>query len=208
MLVAVGQARLDDHLHAFQQFVVGGGEQRPVEGEVGLDGVARAALLAHGGQRRLQRVEVGVGAAGRGQPDGGRFDDGANLAEVAQQREVGAGAVALGELPAQHVGVEQIPVGARPHEGAALLAGVDHALGREHLQRLAQGRQADVQLALQGRHVERRSLGDLAAEHPAGEGLHGLAVHSAARVWRHVSAFLAGRSGAGVAAAGPVRRTP
>ena len=45
--------------------------------------------------------------------------------------------------------------------------------------------QADVELALQRDEVEGRALGDLAGEDPAGEGLDGLAVHAAARVWRH-----------------------
>lgn len=166
---------------------MGGGEQGAVEGEVGLHrvggvGAARSHRV-HGG---VQGGEVGVGAPPGGQAYGRRFDDGAHLGEVAQQRAVGVGGAEAVELPAQHVGVEQIPVRTVPYEGAALLTGVDHPLGGQYLQRLAQGGEADVQFALQGDQVQGGSFGDLAAQDAAGEGLHGLAVHAATGVRRHV----------------------
>jgi hypothetical protein len=185
--VAVCQAGLDHHLHAFEEFVVGGGEQGAVEGEVGLDGVGgAAALLPHRVEGAVQGGQVRVGAALGGQAYGGGFDDGAHFGEVVQQRPVGlAGGGAL-ELPAQYVGVEQVPLGAGAHEGAAPLPGVDHPLGREHLQRLAQRGQAHVQLALQRHEIQRGPFGDLTAQDAAGEEFHGLAVYASTGIGRHV----------------------
>ncbi|BFO18825.1 hypothetical protein SHKM778_52130 [Streptomyces sp. KM77-8] len=183
----MGEPGLDDHLHAFEQFVVGGVEQCAVEGEVGLDGVAGVAVvLVHRPQRLVEGDEVALGAALRGEADGGGFDDGAHLGEVAQQRAVGVGGAAALELPAQYVGVEQVPVAARADEGAAFLPGVDHALGGEDLQGLAQGGEAHVEFALQGHQVEGRALGDVPTQDAAGQGFHGLAVHTASGVARHV----------------------
>lgn len=184
--VAVGQARLDDHLHAFEQLVVGRVEQRAVEGEVRLDGVRGGGVLVHGLQGGVQGGHVGVGAALGGEADGRGFDDGADLGEVAQQGPIGPVGPAALELPAQHVGVEKVPVGAGAHERAAFLPGVDHALGGEHLQRLAQGRETDVEFALQGDEIQRRAFRELPAQDAAGQGFHGLAVHASAGVGGHV----------------------
>lgn len=72
--VAVREAGLDDHLHTFEKFVVGGGEQSTVEGEVGLDGVSRVRVpLPHRIHRGVHGGEVVVGAPLRGQAHGGRL---------------------------------------------------------------------------------------------------------------------------------------
>lgn len=166
---------------------MGGVEQGTVEGEVGLDGVGGAVVpLPHRRDGGVQGGQVLVGAALGGQTHGGGLDDGAYFGEIVQQRPVGRVGMAALELPAQHVGVEQVPLGAGTHEGAAPLAGVDHSLGGEHLERLAQRGQAHVQLALQRHQVQRRPLGDLTAQDAAGEEFHGLAVHAATGIGRHV----------------------
>ncbi len=140
----------------------------------------------HRVERAVQGGQVRVGAALGREANGGGLDDRAHLGEVVQQRPVGLRRGGALELPAQDVGVEEVPFGAGAYEGAAALPGVDHPLGGEHLERLAQRGQAHVQLALQAHQIERGAFGDLAAQDAAGEEFHGLAVHAATGIGRHV----------------------
>ncbi|KUO02777.1 hypothetical protein AQJ67_20295 [Streptomyces caeruleatus] len=94
--VPVGEARLDDHLHALEQLVVSGGQQGAVEGEVGGHGLPRvAAPLPHRLQRGVQGGQIGVGAAlggqvhgGGGADAGGRAGDDGRAANEAVHRGV------------------------------------------------------------------------------------------------------------------------
>jgi hypothetical protein len=110
-----------------------------------------------------------------------RLDDAAQLVQVFEQ----ARARLASELPPQDVAVEQAPVGPGPDERAAFGPGVDHALGREHLQRLAQHGQADVELLLQRRDVERGALRELPGHDPLCEDLDRLTMHTARRILLH-----------------------
>lgn len=57
--VAFGQADLDHDLHPLQQFVVGRGQQGPVEVQVGLDGAGQVAVGGlHGVEGGVQGGEV------------------------------------------------------------------------------------------------------------------------------------------------------
>ena len=87
-----------------------------------------------------------------------RLDHLPQLEQVLDEAREWAG----GELPSQHVRVEQIPVGARSHARARLRPRFDQAFGRQHLDRLAQGRaahaQAGAEVGLVGQHGARRQL--------------------------------------------------
>jgi hypothetical protein len=101
------------------------------------------------------RRQVGVGAVQRGPVRGGGLHDGAHVREVAHELL----AAATVHVPADDVGVQQVPVAARPDEGAALLAGVDEPLAHQDLQRLPHHGDAHAQLVADGPDVERRALG-------------------------------------------------
>ncbi len=64
--VPFGEAGFDHHLHPDQQFVVSGGQQQAVKGEVGDDGGRRVGGGGHLGEAGVQARQVLVGT-----PDGG-----------------------------------------------------------------------------------------------------------------------------------------
>src|SRR5690606_10828140 len=141
-------------------------------------GLDRVAAVRHPAQRPFQRGELLGRTAERGEPGDRRLHDGAQLVQVAQEAGVGA----AGELPPDHVAVEQAPVGAGPHVGAELGLGADEPLGGEHLHGLAQRGGADAEAFAQRVHVEGAAFPDLPAEDHRSERLDGLAVQAPASV--------------------------
>ena len=119
-------------------------------------------------EHRLDRGQlVGRGAL-RGQSDGGRLDDLADLEHAPQELRVEAG---FGE-PAEHVGVEEAPLGARQDDRSALGAGFDQALGGQDLGRLPDDGPADAELAAQlALFREDLARGQLAADDPSPDAL-------------------------------------
>jgi hypothetical protein len=116
-----------------------------------------------------------------GQRGRGGFHRGAHLGQVAQQDP----GVARLAAPAQHITVQQIPLGPVPDEGAAPLAGTDQPLGGEHLERLAQRGHAEIQLAAQRGQVQHGARGEPAGHDARAEQRHRLAVQPSARVAAH-----------------------
>src|SRR5258706_13712288 len=180
--VTLGQTGLQDDLHPLQQLVVRRGKQRSVEGQVGADYGCRVACgFGHRRERVVERAQVGVRAALRGEPRACGLHDAADLMQVLKELVVGA----AGKLPSDDVSVKQIPVGPRPHEGPASLPGVHQALRREHLERLAHHGQADVKLGLQRGNVDGLPFGRITGKDALRDPRDGLTVYSTLRIRGH-----------------------
>jgi hypothetical protein len=187
--VTGAQPGLDHRFHGQHQVVVRGDQQRAVKAQVGLgrdfSHLARglAGGLDHGPQRAVQVGEFGPGPPPGRQPGRGRLDDRPDLRQMAQKRRVRP--VHLG-LPPQQVGVEQVPVLARPHRGAVPRPRGDHALGLQNAQRFPDHRAAHVEFAFEPLRVEHVARRRPPADQPQRDRLHGLPVQPVWRAIRHL----------------------
>ncbi len=138
------EQRPDQGSQPLDQVVAAGCEDGEVEVGIGAhERLVVASRLMH----QLQRgADAGDGfriALLGGKSGGGGLDDRAQLDQVAQEFR--------GELrrlmPGEHIGIEQVPLGARQDVGAGPAAGGDEALGGEHLERFADRLAADGELA-------------------------------------------------------------
>ena len=175
--------RGDQRAQMIQHAVVRRRQNAAVKGDVASRhqlGVTTAGL-----QRR-----TGGGDAGplrrrrpqRGEPAGRRLHDQAELDQIEGVRQALADRV----QPTQHVRVEQMPIGARPHPCAAARPDLDQALAGQSLHRLAQQIAADPQLAGEiGLDGERRRRRELPRRNSLPELMDDLAVEIAPRrPWR------------------------
>src|ERR1700761_1575221 len=175
-----------DHIvHVQQQVVLGGEEDGPVKGEVGLyEGARFVGGGPESGHGRLDLLQPGRGPCLSGQPGRARLE---GDPEVGQRGDVLA-ADRVGEPPPEHVGVEQVPRLPGPDARARTGAGLDQALAREDLHPFAQGRAAQAelgdQLLLGGDQLARReySPDDLPAQL-----VHNLPVPGPVRIRRLLS---------------------
>ncbi len=122
-------------------------------------------MAAHRGQRVLHDPQIFFVAALRRQPRGGRFHDGAQFEQVADELNVRL----PGKGPGEHFGVEQVPAVARQDAGARLGPTFDQPLGGQHLDRLAIGAAGDFQFLGEG---------DFARQHVAGRIMAGQDRHA------------------------------
>ena len=89
------------------------------------------------------------------------FDEGTQFSQVGHE----PGGVTASGTPAHDVGVEQVPLGARTHEGAAFLAGVHEAFGGEYPHAFPHHAHAHTEFGAQGAQVE----GVAFADHSGGD---------------------------------------
>ncbi len=160
-----------------QQVVVGGLGDAAVERQVGLQQFVGRARRFHAGVGLGDALQLLVAGHLRRQRRGGRLEHAAHghqrLDELRRRLRL--------DQPVQHVGVEQVPLAARPHDRAGALARQHQALGDQHAHRLAQHRAADVVLR------EQRGLGrqpvarlELARDDAHAQVAHDARVHALA----------------------------
>jgi hypothetical protein len=156
-----------------------------VEGEVRVDHTGGVVVLPHRPEGIVQRVQVGAGAAHCRQRSPGRLDDPPHLGQLPQQRRRRL----VVDLPAQHVGVQHVPLLAGRDERAALLPRTHQPLCGQDLQRLPQHRAADPQLGLDGGQLESGARRQPPAHDAGAELVHDLAVQPAVAVAGHAESF-------------------
>ncbi len=129
--------------------------------------------IDHAAEGALDLEDLRRRGALRREPRGGGLHDGAQLDEAHEEGVVRR----RGRHPAQHVRVEDVPVFAAAHHGAAARARFDQPFAHQRLEAFAHRRPADAQPAHQlflGRHAAAgqetagHHLPPEAVEHPVG----------------------------------------
>ena len=187
------QRAADHRRQRTQQGIARRVEDGAMELEVGGDPFVDRRRRGHRLVSVFDVTQLCLVSLARGERRRRRLDDLAHLVELQREARLGRGRAAPGE----HIGVEQIPARAGSHAGADARARLDEALGREHLDRLAQGGAAHAELAAQLFLVGQCFAGRAAAADDApAELVHHLAVQVAARIsagagarWLHHSAM-------------------
>ena len=169
-------AGLDHHLHALQQFVVGGGSsarwnaRSASDDRLGQHGrvLHRAARhAARPGRRRCR---------GRRRAGSGRFDDGAHLARGWTGTRCRCATRTASAARRRRAGSRT----RGRHEGAAFLPRVHEALGRQHPDGLAHHGEADVELVAAARRGRSPRQGRAAGDDRLPQMVDHLPVHASA----------------------------
>src|SRR5215218_8001716 len=126
--------RQREHLrHRPEELVVGRDVDRAMESEIGVDEGLLVRRLGHPGEGEADLLDVRRLGRRRGERRGGRLD---GEAELEQLLEIGVEVRDL-EPPAQHVGIEVVPVLGVGHPIPTLRLRFEEALADEHPDRLA-----------------------------------------------------------------------
>src|SRR5438093_844638 len=154
------ERRIHHTAHLLEQIVAARLEDHEVELHVRLDerleiGTRpRLRGMLHLLERVFERRDVlGVGA-GSGKLRSRRFDDTADLGQLAQQRIVDRAVL----LPGEDVGIEQVPRVARTDARAGFRPRLDEPFGGEHFHRLAHDRAARAEIGLGRQQVARPQI--------------------------------------------------